>query len=277
MVVTQSEKQSGPDRDIFGRAPTRTVDWSHRRGEPRVFAFGWTLYLMAMVGLMFAQGGALSTFSAESFRPTARVTMVLLMVGGLVLWPLVRLSQAKPRAGGSASTVRDLVVILIPAQALIWPQTWLADWPLGIVMMLSALFFVWVLLIGAIIAIGLGPAETRVTLHALQLEGRELGRRTRAWSLIACLVVGLGGLIAPAVVAPQQTGWLRAQPGWMASPYLSVFEVTRDRAWLGSGVAIGRIHWLWVSAVGLIGASVWLIAFIVNALRARRARRAKPV
>lgn len=277
MVLSQSEKQSGPDRDIFGRAPTRTRDWSHRRGEPRVFAFGWTLYLMAIVALMFAQGGALSTFSGESFRPTARVTMVLLMVGGLVLWPLVRLSQAKPRAGGTASTVRDLVVILVPAQALIWPQTWLADWPLEIVMMLGALLFVWVLLIGGIIAIGLGPAEVPSTLHALQLEGQEIGRRTRSWSLIACLVAGLAGLFVPPIFALDQAGWLQARPGWMASPYLSVFEVTRDRAWLGSGAAVGRIHWLWVSAVGLIGATVWLTAFIVNAQRARRTRRVEPV
>ncbi len=271
IALTQSDEQSSPDRDVFGRAPVKTQDWSHRRGEPRIFAFGWTLYLMAIVGLMFAQGGALTTFSAESFRPTARVTMVLLLVGGLVLWPLVRLSQARPRAGGSASTIRDLVVILVPAQALIWPQTWLADWPIAIVMMLGALFFVWVLLIGGIVAIGLGPSEARASLSAFQQEGRPLARRTRSWSLIACLVVGLAGLSAPAILDANQTGWLRAQPGWMASPYLSVFEITRDRAWLGSGAAVGRIHWLWVSAVGLLGATVWLSALIINALRARGA------
>ncbi len=234
-----------------------------------MFAFGWTLYLMAVVGLMFAQGGALSTFSAESFRPTARVTMVLLLVGGLVLWPLVRLSQAKPRAGGISATIRDLVVILVPAQALVWPQTWLADWPLEVVMMLDAVLFVWVMLVGGIIALGLGPAEGKVTLQALQIEGKEVALRTRSWALLACLLVGIIGLAVPSFYQTVQPGWYQARPGWMASPYLSIFEVSRDRAWLPAGAAVSRIHWLWISAVGLAGATVWLMALIVNALRAK--------
>ena len=274
MILNQSDEHLGPDRDIFGRVPPKTPDWSHRRGEPRVFAFGWTLYLMAVVGLMFIQGGALSTFSAEAFRPTARVTMVLLLVGGLVLWPLVRLSQAKPRAGGVSATIRDLVVILVPAQALVWPQTWLADWPIEIVMMLDAVLFVWVLLIGGIIAMGLGPAEGKVSLQALQVEGRDLALRTRSWALIGCLVIGLLGLGGPALLGNAQPGWLHARPGWMASPYLSVFEVTRDRDWLPAGADVGRIHWLWTSAIGLVGATVWLMALIVNALRAKTPRPA---
>lgn len=265
-----SHERVEPDRDLFGRVPTRTPDWSHRRGEPRVFAFCWTLYLMGVVTLLFVHSGALSSFSYEAFRRSSRLTMVMLVLGVCVLWPMVRLSQATARSGGIAVVVRDMVVLLVPAQALIWPQIWLSAWSLEVVLALFALLCVWALLVGGILAMTLGGPVGAGGFTALQQEGPRLSARRRLAGLGACMLVCMGGAV-PALLradAGVVSAWLDVRPLWMLSPFLGVLELTRERPWLAVSSGVGGIHWRMVAAVGASALGVWGVA---GAIAARRA------
>lgn len=275
--------QRVPDRDLFGRVPTNAPDWSHRRGEPRVFAFGWTLYLMGVVTLSFVQSRALRSFSIEAFRPAAQQTMLMLVLGICVLWPVVRMSQAKPRGGGVGSCARDLVVLLVPAQALIWPQVWLSGWSIGVVVAVSAMLAVWAMLVGGVLALGMGAREGAGGSAGLQQEGRRISPRRRTLVSISCVGLVLGGLL---VVLGEQHGivalsrenpWLDDRPAWMLSPFTAVFELTRERAWLGVSPGVGRIHWLMVSGVGLLSAALWLVALGAGAAGTRADARSERV
>jgi len=78
--------------------------------------------------------------------------------------------------------------------------------------------------------------------------------------MLACVVLISAGFFGP-MVMPQRAGhpWLDARPGWMLSPFLAVFEVTRDRSWLGASALVGRIHWLMVLGLGAVAASMWIV------------------
>lgn len=256
-----------PDRDLFGRVARRTPDWSHRRGEPRVFAFCWTLYLMGVVTLLFVHSGALSSFSYEAFRRSSRLTMLMLVLGVCVLWPMVRLSQATARSGGVAVVARDLVVLLVPAQALIWPQVWLSAWSLEVVLALFALLCVWALLIGGILAIMLGGPAGGGGFAALQQEGAKISSGRRLLGLGACVLACVVGSVLALLHAGAGEGsaWLEARPLWMLSPFLGVLELTRERPWLAVSSGVGRIHWLMVAALGVVALGVWVVCGAIAA------------
>ncbi len=261
-------EDDGPDRDLFGRVPTRTPDWSHRRGEPRVFAFCWTLYLIGAVTLLFVHSGALSSFSYEAFRRSSRLMLLVLVLGVCVLWPMVRLSQATARSGGMSVVVRDLVVLLVPAQALIWPQVWLSAWSLEVVVALCVLLAVWGVLVGGLLATTLGGPVGTGGLAALQQEGRRISVRRRLLGLGACVLICCAGmpaaLLRSGAVVVADSGWLAARPLWMLSPFLGVLELTRERPWLAVSSGVGRIHWLMVAAAGVVALGVWMVAGVVR-------------
>ena len=67
-----SSDEHRPDLDLFGRAAPTGRDWSHRRGEPRIFAFFWTLYLLLATIAAFWSVGAPGTSDPLALRPAAR-------------------------------------------------------------------------------------------------------------------------------------------------------------------------------------------------------------
>src|SRR5437867_4288680 len=76
------------------RPRPRPDPWSHRRGEPRLFAFLWTLFLFAATGITFMTAVSLGGNSADVMRPATRALLALTGAGVVLLWPMVRLSQA---------------------------------------------------------------------------------------------------------------------------------------------------------------------------------------
>ncbi|QKK07797.1 MAG: hypothetical protein HND58_06155 [Planctomycetota bacterium] len=57
-----------------------------------------------------------------------------------------------------------MMVLLIPAQAVIWPQIAMSAWPVPVVAALAASLAVWTLVIGGVLATGLnmaGPGSGR--------------------------------------------------------------------------------------------------------------------
>lgn len=245
-----------PDLDLFGRPAPRGGDWSHRRGEPRIFAFFWTLYLLLATIGAFWSVGAPRTHDPAALRPAARAVLAAITVGIALLWPMTRLSQERPAMRLrriSRSVWQDLLVLLVPAQAIIWPQIAMAAWPVAVVGALAASMAAWGLLLGGLLAVA--------------LTADRVGRGW--WMLLFVALAGLGPLVAlgPAggsAHAPEFDWW------WMTSPVTSGFEIARDRPWTGSAAAATASHWRAIALVAASGAGLWAILWLIGLFHGRR-------
>ena len=249
---------SGHDVDLFGRHPKGKPDWSHRRGEPRGLALAWALYLMlAMMGSLLP-AMTLGRFDPDVFRPAARILAAVIMVGLVVLWPMLRLSQ-RPAGGIAGGRVgRDLVVLLIPALTLVWPQVLLAGWSVETVSAVSALLVGWSLVWASAVCWWRGCGGER----------RAAGVAVTA--MLVLLVVGLPLLLWRAGVLELGPAGHGVTPGWMWTPVTSVQEVLRDRSWSGRPARVAREHWIWIIRL-LVGASglLWLTVWFCGRVGAR--------
>lgn len=231
--------------------------WAHRRGEPRVFAFFWTLYVLVAVAgsvLWLAQSSAVSS---STYGPAARVMLVVVMTGAVVLWPMVRLSQTAPRASPVRAVAADVVVVLFPLQMVVWPLIMLAQWPLNIVGALSVLTAAWVVLIGGVQALALAVERWR---------GRGPGNWSRALWMLLCLALAGGapliGLARRAVQGPEA-----ADPAYWSvlSPFTAIGALT-GRGFSGPQGPAVAAQWAGIGAV----LSVAMLAWVIAALWPRR-------
>lgn len=223
--------------------------WAHRRGEPRLFVLLWTSYLFAATLLTLASVGGAGYVPPEVYRTAARVLLVLLVTGITVVWPMIRLSQSAPERGGFAPAVQDLLIVLAPAQAVVWPQWLLAGWSLPVVGALSAMLAAWGMLAGSILALALSrPAA---------------GPAARVAWMIFFIALTVGGAL-PTLLERREALPVdepsRGRAAWMLSPVTAVYEITRDRAWTGRVADVGPVHWIacaWVAGASL---PVWAVA-----------------
>ncbi len=248
-----------PDRDIFGHTPRDRPDWSHRRGEPRFLALAWTVFLLLSTLAAFATVGTGGAGNVDAYRPAARGLLVTVAVGVSLLWPMMRLAQAVPSGGlrgCTAATMRDLVVILVPIQAVIWPQALLARWPLDAVAAVAACFTVWTVLVGGVLA------------FCLACGGRVQGNKWRWWAMLGVafmvnVVPAIGVVWASIAPLARPRG-----PWMMASPMTAIVELTLDRSWRGRSLEVDGTHWRAIIIVGGVAGAVWVP--LVAAALARR-------
>lgn len=217
---------------------------AHRRGEPRVFAFVWTIFLMAATMLTFISVGPGGIGASTVYRPAARTLIVTLIVGILILWPMVRLSQARPSVGGFNAMRQDLFVILVPVQAVIWPQVILGGWSILRMTALDAVLISWASLTGALLALALGRPGSRRT-HA----------GIAGWMCAFVLLVAAG--FAPAMIAAPATASI------VASPVTAAIELTSDE-WTRRGPIPARQHWLAAAAPLLVSGPLWIWAWAIS-------------
>lgn len=146
----------------------RDDPWAHRKGEPRIFALFWSAYLMisSLLTLFAIKSTTIPTTQQYAIGCASLITLIVL--GCTILWPLCRLSQAAPRHALGA-TLADLLVLLLPVQAIIWPLPVLTHWHIEVVAALSLLVFSWTALIGAIIAWAIPARETLTRSTAMAL------------------------------------------------------------------------------------------------------------
>lgn len=235
------------ERDIFGREPVGYQDWSHRRGEPRVFALVWMIFLMAVTAMMFAALSPARFISPQVARPAAQA-MILATVCGLALfWPAVRLSQ-RPADRPLRSVLQDMFVLLVPAQAVIWPHAMsaLASWSWAVLTAVAAVFAAWSIVIGGLLACAdVGPRA---------------GRGRGVWMLVVLAVV-FASPVTGVVTRGVSTAMLAdPRPGWMLSPLTAVLEVTRDRSATGTPRPVSEAHWRLIGATGCVGLALFCVA-----------------
>lgn len=230
--------------------------WAHRRGEPRLFAFYWTFYVMLAVAGSVTWLARAGVVTSGTYGPAARIMLVVVAVGMIVLWPMTRLSQASPRGNSVTPALADLLVVQLPVQIVVWPLYVLANWPLDIVMVVSAVFGAWGVLTGGLLALALGGNP--VTL----VRDPRLGGRA-VWMSVFVLLV-LGGPIAGAVVA----GAGGQTPGWlpMISPVTAIPALT-GRGLIGPAAPATPLQWQVIVATLSTGVFAWALAAARNGLR----------
>jgi len=246
---------SGPTQRFEARDP-----WAHRRGEPRVFAFLWTVYVMLAVGGSVLWASRFAAL-ASSFGPAARVMLVVLAVGATVLWLMVRLSQASPARAAAAHVLTDCAIILTPVQLVLWPLAVLAGWPLGVVAAIAALMAAWTLLVGGVLAIALGGTRASAPGEMVLLA------RT-AWMLVILALVGW----APLVMASLGSASTPA-PVWLAplSPLTAIPALT-GKGISGPQVPVTQMEWRAIGGTAIAAGIAWVLAFVWSMLGRHRDR-----
>ena len=237
--------------------PPPAIDrWAHRRGEPRLFALLWIAWLMLSSALVLARLGSSGVLDPAVARPVTRVLFVLIMAGGTVLWPMIRLSQVMPRSNPLPGVLLDVAIIYLTSQIVIWPQLFLAFWPLEVLQAVSVCQLAWLAVVGGVLAWMMSKER-----HFPEDDLRSSLRRAGRMGVI--LAVAAGGCLLPALLGWDALGE-RPDPDllMLASPLTAPFELSRDRFWSGSSAKVAPEHWQilrWTLACGgviLVGA--WL-------------------
>jgi len=190
------------------RAPAPSGQaWDHRRGEPRLLVLCWAIYLLAASGATIMRLPELGFTDPRYVQASARVLIMLMGVGLTVLWPMVRLSQASPRRPATAALV-DLVALLVPLAAVLWPVTWLGRWDWEVTCGVLAMFGAWGVLLAALVTMGTrGGSGTGRTL----------------WALLHVALLGGGPIVAATLAGAGEPAW-----ALYASPLSGVYALTSE-------------------------------------------------
>lgn len=248
------------DRDIFGNPPKHHRDWSHRRGEPRMVALLWMIYLMGATVVMFSTMSRAHTISSGITRPAARTMLILIVIGFCVLYPMLRLSQRHPTNGNVWFALRDAFVFFVPLQAVLWPQVSaiLASWSFAVIAGVSLFFGCWMILIAGMLALA---------MRSIAYNDNAVNRGV--WIILFLAIVlaapaaGLLGDITPPAPIDQP------RIGWLLSPLTGVLELVRDREQLGVSTKIYPQQIRMMLAIGCVGLALLLIARALEVAHAR--------
>lgn len=226
----------GPVTFVFELRGGDTGDpWAHRKGEPRLFALGWTVFLMVAATLTVMSSRIVSP-AVPRHAFGVRAMLVMAALGVCVLWPMTRLCQAPPKRPVRA-TVADIVVLLVPLQALVWPLPLLANWGFDVAAGFALMYTSWALVIGVAV---LGGTWTR-----------SVGDRV-VW-MGACVVLTCAApvarLLLPAGATPEAWG--------LASPLSGVFALTAAPS--GFTPTMDGVEWAMVVAPLGVAAVGWAV------------------
>lgn len=243
-----SYQQPRKERDLLGKEPPGDlIDWSHRKGEPRVFALLWMIFLLSTTALMFARLATGFSISPSVSRPASQEMLVIVAIGMSILWPMVRLSQRIPPPSIVMSSIRDLVVVIVPMQAVIWPQRLivLGGWSSEVVLALALHTLAWGILIAGAVSIG-----------SIFIAGStpQTQQRNRALSMLGVLLIIFAfPIIELLTLKGASIGPANANLGWMLSPITGIMELTADRSVLGRAAFAYNAHFRMIAAVACVG------------------------
>ena len=245
--------------------------------------------MIAAITVSLSPIGATGLLSVDTYRPAARLLAALMAMGIAVVWPMVRLSQVRPRLPGRA-VAQDLVIVIVPVIAMCAAQAapWMAGWPWSAGGAMALGLLGWSLVIAGVL------------LHAFASEARRdpypeprsptdrepdegvrrppnVGVRVSAMAVLMGLAIA-GPLVSALGYVPASSvrggPGLRADWAMMTSPVGFALEVAKDRVWTGRAAAVGVEHWWGVGAT--LGAGLVLVVSGQARLRRIRAVRELP-
>jgi hypothetical protein len=193
-----------------------------------------------------------SSMVVTGYAPTARILLIVVVVGMCVLWPMVRLSQASARQPVAAA-LADLLVVLAPAQVVIWPLSLMAAWPIDVVAAVAMLMLSWSLVACAVVAVGglirvQSPRDPRLLLR----------------SLLMTLSIALIAVVPVAMELARSTG--RHVPAWgtACSPLSGIWSIT-GRGLSGAPAPVTTQQWGAIGITGCAGLAAVVLCAIASA------------
>lgn len=219
--------------------------WKHRKGEPRALALLWSMYLIAATFVTILSVEQSWPPSVDQYEFPVRVLMTLVLFGIAILWPTLRLCQSTPRKPAVAA-LADAIVVLVPAQILIWPMVLMLSWPISVVAAIATASLSWGMLAMAAISWGV-TGEARSRRHTAI-------STTLAASLIAVIVGVLFGQSDPE--AP--FNWIFA---W--SPFTAPWVLTQVSSPLAE-FSPSRMMWAGVTLPGAVGIGWWITSWMIE-------------
>jgi hypothetical protein len=220
--------------------------WAHRRGEPRTFAFLWTLYLLMATVMMFWKVLRTGVPTLDIYRPSIRGLLVAATLGATAVWLMVRMCQESPAGRRVWHALADVMVLMFPLQAVLWPQLFLAQWSFEVILAVDLLIMGWVV------------ATAAVLVRGWELRGGWRAGPVGAW----IVVLSAGPLIGMTARALSAAG--TGLGVWaMSSPLTGVYHLTHVEA--GSSRRGEVAGWEWQAI-----ATTWAVAGLLWALAAAR-------
>ena len=171
--------------------------------------------------------------SSATYTPSVRVMVQCVVIGLMIGWPLLRLSQSRPGLP-IRQTLLDLLVLIALVQVVLWPLRLVTNWTPLRTAAIDATMCGWVILAGAVVAAALGT--------------RQRGPRTLA--MIACVAMVLLG---PAAAWMGVVSGLNAMELIELSPLMAVRTLGE-----GGGGQPTPMQWRWLALLGIADIAAWL-------------------
>ncbi len=176
--------------------------------------------------------------SSASFEPGLRLLLQTIVIGFMVGWPLLRLSQAKV-ARPAGQVWLDLLVLMTLLQVVIWLPRLFTSWTVARTIALDLTLLGWMTLVGAMIASATG---TRRTAPRLLVMGACLllclvgpfalaGGRLETFDALDLVLIGPVGIVR---ALTESGATLPSEAQWSA---VTLIGLAAGGAWLGLGLA----------------------------------------
>ena len=173
--------------------------------------------------------------SSSTYTPAAQILLASIVLGGLVAWPLLRLS-GPARSRPISQSLLDMVSLLVLLQIVLWPLRLVTSWTVSRLLLIDLSICAWLTTCSAIIAIGITVSSPLRTLAMLILI---------AWIL--------GPLSISTIGYP-------AGLDFQASPIGAIWSLTSH----GSELPDSNT-WIWMAIGWLIAVLAWALACILTA------------
>lgn len=262
--------------ELVEPAPPRRTSadpWAHRRAEPRPLALMWTGYLLLATIACLGPIASAQFLTPDIYRPAASLLLAAAALGITVFWPMIRLSQQVPRDRPSRAVFLDSIAMFFPLQAIIWPQAMpaLSSWDFTIAAAVAVNCTAWLLVTGAILTFAI------CHVASCERQGVPAPSRRMLW-MVVILIVSFGGWAvgvgfgSPAAAGHRAVG----EPLSVWSPASVVFEITRDRSWLGRSAVVQPQHWRSALVLTCVAGGLWAIALMVESLALKKPHAESP-
>lgn len=210
-------------------AVTKSFDpLAHRRGEPRLFIVFWTIYLLIASAISLGPLGFHGLAGTDSYRPNATLLLSLCGCGLGLLWPMVRLSQARPGRPFWAFAI-DGIAIALPACVVVVSQSmpWMAAWnPYESALMIVS-YITWAMFIVCALSLAMHSGTTIVGGQSWVFNATSVNalRSRGGWMTMIAVLVAVGPLCAGVMSSYTQSGWA-VKVALLASPISAPYAAT---------------------------------------------------
>ncbi|MCZ6835008.1 MAG: hypothetical protein O7G85_04470 [Planctomycetota bacterium] len=212
---------------------------------PRGLIFISALWLIGTWIIAMGVSTPVQTSSA-SYTPSFRLMLLCIVIGLMIGWPLLRLSQAAHPYPIKA-TLLDLSVLISMIQVILWPLRLITPWSIQRTAAIDATICAWLLLAGAVVASAIGTNR----------------KGPRNLAMLTCIAMCLLG---PALATMGiQFSFLDAELIEL-SPLMAVHTLTE-----GAGAHPLAQEWQWIGLLGFAAISVWIVLGSITVWKIRPA------